>query len=394
MRILVLSFYYSPDLCAGSFRTTALVQALLELLPENSHIEVITTLPNRYSSFSNEAPDVEELPRLTIRRIKLPPHHSGMVDQSKAFVTYARQVSRLVRHGEYNLVYGTSSRLMTAVLSACVVRRKGLPLYLDIRDIFVDTIKDVLPSKMAVLAKPFFSLVERWTISRAQKVNLVSRGFEGYFTSRYPQQNYSYFTNGIDDEFLVAREAGSKTSKKSGQPLTILYAGNIGDGQGMHAIVPELAKRLEGRVRFRVIGDGGRKDRLKSRLREMGCVNVELLSPVKRDELLQEYRQADVLFLHLNNYPAFLKVLPSKLFEYAATGKPVWAGVAGYAAEFVRAEIKNAVVFPPCVVDEAVRVLGELKMEEVDRTEFNEKFARKNIVRNMAMDICSVLSNV
>ena len=49
-----------------------------------------------------------------------------------------------------------------------------------------------------------------------------------------------------------------------------------------------------------------------------------------------------MLFLHLGAVPAFEKVLPSKLFEYAALGKPVLAGVAGYAADFVRAEIDNA----------------------------------------------------
>ena len=46
----------------------------------------------------------------------------------------------------------------------------------------------------------------------------------------------------------------------------------------------------------------------------------------------------DVLFLHLNDYSAFRKVIPSKIFEYAATGKPIVAGVSGYAAEFLRHE--------------------------------------------------------
>lgn len=393
MKILVISFYYSPDLSAGSFRTTALVKALLERLPEGAHIEVITTLPNRYSSFSNEAAEVEELPQLTIRRIKLPTHNSGMVDQARAFVTYAHKVLKLIRYGEYHLVYGTSSRLMTATLSAYVARKKRLPLYLDIRDIFVDTIRDVLPRTMVIPAQLFFSLVEQWTIIRANKVNLVSRGFEEYFTSRYPKQNYSYYTNGIDDEFLFAANAGAGCPSRPAQPVTVLYAGNIGEGQGLHAILPELAKRLEGQVRFHVVGDGGRKDRLESRLRERGCTNVEIFPPVKRRELLQEYQRADVLFLHLNDYPAFKKVLPSKLFEYAAMGKPVWAGVSGYAAEFVRAEIKNAAVFPPCDVDEAVHVFGSLTLGQVDRTGFREKFARKNIVRKMAMDICSVISD-
>ena len=62
-----------------------------------------------------------------------------------------------------------------------------------------------------------------------------------------------------------------------------------------------------------------------------------------------------MLFLHLGAHAAFEKVLPSKLFEYAALGKPVLAGVAGFAARFVREEISNAAVFPPCDVAGAVR---------------------------------------
>lgn len=57
MRFLVLSFYYHPDLSAGSFRTTALVQALAEKLAEGAGVEVLTTLPNRYSTFSSDAPE-------------------------------------------------------------------------------------------------------------------------------------------------------------------------------------------------------------------------------------------------------------------------------------------------------------------------------------------------
>jgi hypothetical protein len=46
MRLLVLSFYYQPDLGAGSFRTTALVRALREHTP-STMVDVVTTLPNR-----------------------------------------------------------------------------------------------------------------------------------------------------------------------------------------------------------------------------------------------------------------------------------------------------------------------------------------------------------
>ena len=58
VRILVLSFYYQPDLCAGSFRCTALVEELKK--QSNCEIEIITTLPNRYASFSVDAQKVEK----------------------------------------------------------------------------------------------------------------------------------------------------------------------------------------------------------------------------------------------------------------------------------------------------------------------------------------------
>ena len=118
--------------------------------------------------------------------------------------------------------------------------------------------------------------------------------------------------------------------------LQVVYAGNIGEGQGLHAILPQLAQRLGGRAQFRVIGDGGRRELLLERLRQAGVHTVEVLPPMPRSALLEAYSTADILFLHLNAQAAFEKVLPSKIFEYAATGKPIWAGVAGYAAQLHR----------------------------------------------------------
>lgn len=390
LKILVLSFYFRPDLSAGSFRTTALVDALKQAMPAEGQIEVMTTLPNRYSSFSVEAPAEEKSAGLSIVRIALPPHQSGMLDQAKAFISFAREVSRLTRNKEYDLVYATSSRLMTAVLGAWVARKLRIPLYLDIRDIFVDTIKDVLPRKFAVPAKPVFSLLERWTINSASKVNLVSRGFAAYFSVRYPQQRFSFFTNGIDDEFLSVEDCQS--AARTSDVLEILYAGNLGEGQGLHSIIPDLARRMHRRARFKIIGDGGRKEALRAALAAAGIDNVELLPPMKRAQLIEAYQAADVLFLHLNDYDAFRKVLPSKLFEYGAMGKPIWAGVSGYAAEFVRAELDNSAVFHPCDAAEAERVFGQLRLHNERRDRFIGKFARMNIAKEMATDILNLMS--
>lgn len=396
MRILLLSFYYQPDLCAGSFRATAMVQALLKQLPAGAHLEIVTTAPNRYISYSetvtNGAHAVEQHDQYTIHRIALPTHESGMLDQSKSFFVFAKEALKLTKQQQYQLVVATSSRLMTASLAAYIASQKRAPLYLDIRDIFVDTIKDVISAKSLMWLAPALSWVEKKTINTASKVNLVSEGFLPYFKKRYPTQRYSCFTNGIDQEFIDASEAPFvQTIKSLDTEVNILYAGNIGEGQGLSHIVPALANALKGRARFIVIGDGGRYKQLKLALEQQQCTNVELVPPMNRARLIEAYLKADVLFLHLNAFPAFEKVLPSKIFEYAVLGKPILAGVAGYPASFIQNEVDNAQVFEPCNVAEAVLAFERLEFQHKPRSAFLKKFNRSNIMDAMAEDILSLL---
>ena len=386
LRLLVLSFYYEPDLSAGSFRATALVAALRERLPPGSHVDVVTTFPNRYKSFNRVASEVDAANGLEVRRIRLPSHRSDMLGQSRAFLHFARQALKQVADREYDLVFATSSRLMTATLGAWIARRKNAPLYLDIRDLFAETINEVLPTPAAWPVRALMTRVESWTMRRAARINLVSRGFEGYFREHYSASSLAWFTNGIDEEFLTAAAPASARATDDRRTL-ILYAGNIGEGQGLHKILPSLALALRGRARFVIVGDGGRRAMLESALASQGVDNVELRAPVSRVELIDAYRAADVLFLHLGSHAAFQKVLPSKLFEYAALGKPILAGVAGYAARFIHEEIGNAAVFTPCDVAAALVALASLQLTDSPRAEFVAKYARAHIARAMADDM-------
>lgn len=389
MRLLVLSFYYAPDLCAGSFRTTALVAALRERLPLGSQVDVVTTLPNRYSTFSRVAAELDAADGLEVRRIRLPSHESDMLGQSRAFVSFARGALNHVADRDYDLVFATSSRLMTATLGAWIARRKHAPLYLDIRDLFVETINEVLPAPAAWPARALLARVESWTMRRADRINLVSRGFEGYFRKHYGESSLAWFTNGIDEEFM--QPSGQAGARAAGDTRAlILYAGNIGEGQGLHEILPPLARALNARARFVVIGDGGRRSTLQAALAAQGVDNVELRVPVSRAELLDAYRASDVLFLHLGRHGAFEKVLPSKLFEYAAMGKPILAGVAGYAARFIHEEIGNAAVFAPCDVAAALVAFDSLQLSDRPRPAFVAKYARANIARAMAEDMLAL----
>lgn len=377
-----MTFYYHPDLCAGSFRSKAFINALQPLLQSDDSIDIITTMPNRYKSFRREAAPFEEDGQIRIIRVQLPHHQSGFLDQSRAFSRYMLHVLNYTRRGEYDVVFATSSRLFTAFLGAIIARRKHAPLYLDIRDIFTDTMKSLLPAPLSWVILPLFLLIERFTLSSADRVNLVSEGFRDYFLTVAPQKIFSYFTNGIDEEFV-----NFSFHKKTITPKKIItYAGNIGQGQGLEKIIPAIAKLTENENEFWIIGDGGMRPSLEDALKNNEVTNVILYNPVHREELLQFYKQSDYLFLHLNDCPAFEKVLPSKIFEYAATSKPIIAGVSGFSGKFIQKHIDNSVVFAPCDHEDFIRKYRSLSNKNVNRKEFVEEYTSTNIMRRMAQD--------
>ncbi len=392
MHVLLLSFYFPPDLSAGSFRMEALVASLQARLGAGSRITVITTRPNRYGSFEAQAPATEITGPLTVHRIDLPTHQSGMRDQARAFVRFAWKARSLVARERPDVVVATTSRLMTGVLGAWAARHHAVPLYLDIRDIFVDTIGDVLPRRVSRLLKPLLSLVEKWTVRSATRVNLVSPGFLPYFQPRYPDLTFSLLSNGVDDAFLEHQRGRPAAPIQKPSQVHVLYAGNLGEGQGLHHILPKLTQKLGDEVRFTVVGDGGRRAQLESALALLPTHSVSLMKPVKREKLIELYEEADVLFVHLNDLPAFEKVLPSKLFEYAATGKPIWAGLAGFPAQFTHEAIENAAVFNPCDAEGAVAAFRTLRLGICDRGAFVDRYRRTHIMSRMADEIASLPS--
>lgn len=383
-RILVLSFYYPPDLAAGSFRTAALVKRMAAVCSPRDEIEVVAGTPNRYSSFITPAARTEAVGNVKVTRAYTPRHRSGMLDQVFSFGVFAVQVLWHVRRKPYDLVFATTSRMFTGFLGAIIARARRTTFYLDMRDLFPDVIGEMLRGKVWRVALPLVRLAERFTIAQATVISVVSPAFEGYLRERGFKGRIAVFPNGVDDEFLTFDFSKSEASDRR----IVVYAGNIGDGQGLDRIVPSAARRLANECEFWIIGDGGARARLERALAREAITNVKIVDPVPRSELLKYYKKADFLLLHLNDFDAFKKVLPSKLFEYGATGKHILAGVSGYAEEFTREHLSDgATVFSPCDTGALVDAVRRESGAFVNRDRFKRDFARTAIMSRMVDDV-------
>ena len=107
--------------------------------------------------------------------------------------------------------------------------------------------------------------------------------------------------------------------------------------------------------------------------------------------MIDIYNKSDFLFLHLNDYDAFKKVLPSKIFEFGAFNKPIIAGVAGFANQFIEDNINNKILFLPGDVDEMVKQIYQFEYRNEIRYDFINKYMRENINRELAKSMKSYL---
>ena len=111
----------------------------------NISIDIICSTPNRYKNYR---PNVDKMQTngINIQRVRVNKHSGGILSQSIAFMIFSLGVIKKTKNKEYDIVFASSSRLMTAALAAYICKKykkKNPYLYLDIRDIFFDTIDDL-----------------------------------------------------------------------------------------------------------------------------------------------------------------------------------------------------------------------------------------------------------
>jgi hypothetical protein len=395
LRIVFFTFYFPPDLSAGSFRSVALSEELSKRLKKNDELHIITTHPNRYKDYRVEAKNFEVDFKITIHRITTPIHQSGIIGQVCSFSVYAFQAYKLCIKTNPDFIIGTTSRLMTGILSGVSAHKLKCKYFIDLRDIFSEAISDLLSLKSKLLgkiSKLIFTKIERKLFNNASGVNVVSEGFFEYFSGiNVDTSNWSFFPNGVDIDFI---NHSFKMNDYPNNVKKIVYAGNFGIGQGLDLILPKVAKRLGNKYHFLVIGAGSNSQKLVNAIKSENIKNIKILLPVKREKLIEYYINADILFLHLKNIPAYKRVLPSKLFEYTVMKKPIVAGTSGYSAKFIKNNIPHAKIFSPSDVDGCMNAIKEAENLDIKSKYINtfiQEYSREKIMNRMAKHILSIL---
>jgi glycosyltransferase involved in cell wall biosynthesis len=359
MKILYISQYFPPEMGAPAARVSELAYHWAR---GGHQVTVLTGFPNHPTGVV--LPEYQAKFRHLIYRERI-----GGIDVLRTWLLpfpNRRAYERLLNYLSFclsssiagsflhqpDVIIATSPQLFVGLAGWWLGRIKQTPFILEVRDLWPDSItasgmgrQGSMPvralqalsvflyraSDHIVVVSPAFKedIIAKWNIN-PEKISLVENGVETELFSPNGSQEAVKQDFGLNGKFVVS------------------YIGTLGLAHGL-ATVLEAAGELKNeapQITFLLVGEGADKDRLVSLAREQNLVNVQFLPQQPREKIPALIRASDICLVLLKKAPVFRTVIPTKMLEFMACGRPVILGVDGQARQVLE-EAKGGIFIEP-----------------------------------------------
>ena len=262
-------------------------------------------------------------------------------DARRGWNRYAiAKAKEIISTRDIDCVVTTGPPQSTHLIGLDLKRDLGIKWGIDLRDPWTDIYYNEKMLRTPWAEKRDAKL-EKQTLEEADFCITVSKGFAELF-NRKVEREYHIVTNGFDEQDLV--EVKLNNSRESNK-LVISYTGTISDIYEPDVFFEALASY---RSPFELRIAGSVSEGIKKKIDGYGISgSVNYLGYLTHANALKEMSNADLLLLISPMVKNSHGIIPGKLFEYLATGRPILAVVEddqSDVAEILR-ETKSGVFF-------------------------------------------------
>ncbi len=298
--------------------------------------------------------------------------NKGFMRRIVNYLSYeAMAIWRVARLPKPDLIVATSPQFFCGWAGVWAARIKRVPLVLEIRDLWPDSILAVSPGSRgqenrAGIGGRLIIGYLRWLETRmyaaAHHIVTVGEGYREELTRRgVPAEKMSVITNGVDSGTYQPRPASTHLREQAGakrgdDTFLVGYIGTVGLAHGLTVVIAAARHaRYRGldRLRFVVVGDGAERASLLEELARDDPGNVRFVGRRPKNEMADWLASVDACLVHLRAAELFKSVLPSKIFEACAMAKPIILGVRGHASRLLE-QLGGGVCIEPERPDELV----------------------------------------
>jgi glycosyltransferase involved in cell wall biosynthesis len=266
------------------------------------------------------------------------------------------------------LVYSTPA---TVALPAMLARaRFGRPYVMLIQDLWPDTVTESGFLREGRVLRATTRGLHAFcgaSYRRASQVAVTSPGMADILIDRgVPAARISVVPNWVDETVFRPVERDKALAHGLGiDGFVIMYAGSLGDLQGLDTVVKAAALLRDlSDVQFVFVGSGVAEPRLRAAAE--GLNNVVFLGRQPVDRMADLMAISDVQLISLKDLPLFHSTLPSKVQAALASGRVVLGSVPGDAGRLIDRSGAGLAVPPgnPRALANAVRRLHALDPRE------------------------------
>ena len=334
MKILVISQYFPPETGAPSNRVSAFVEAMIR---RGHQVTVVSEFPcyptgvlrkaDKWKLFRREKREGYTVVNAYVMTFATKNNIKRMLYYISFAVSSFIAVLFLRRR---DIVLASSPPIFFAYSSMIAARLKRSKFVIDIRDLWPDTVKEVEAVSSGRLMK-WGAYLERRLYTNATHIFTVSQGIKGKIELRGGKDKTSIVYNGSFEQILNWQGSINEFRHKLGwaNKAVITYAGIIGLGQDILAILPQITEIKRDDIQFVFIGDGPQKTDLILEFEREGFKNVQFFDAMPQTEVIPYLYASDVLMVVLREIAFFNSAIPSKFFDSMAVGRPVIANVDG-----------------------------------------------------------------
>ena len=245
----------------------------------------------------------------------------------RAAFVYPRLILRALAQAPFDLMLVTSGGYLDILFGWWIARVAGARLIFDpLYGLYETIVEDRQLAAPHGLWARLVRLIERLCFRLADVVLVDTEEHREYFAAHVglSPRRIMVIPVGAEDDLFAEPLTGP--ARKPSEPLEVLFYGSMIPLHGADTIVRAAHLLGDADVRFTLVGQGQTSAQLEAMARDLGCTNLRFVGNVPYGAILAMIRQADVCLGIFGTTRKTQLVVPTKVFECVAAGKPVVTG--------------------------------------------------------------------
>jgi len=288
--------------------------------------------------------------------------NEGFIKRIMDYVSFSIMSVLFSLRLKFDIIVATSPQFFTAIAGRSLSVLKGKPWIMEVRDLWPESIIAVGAMKNKII----IHLLERIEIkcySTAIRIISVTDSFKRIIVRKgINPGKISVIKNGANLDLFNPQKKDQTFIKEQNLEgkFVLAYIGTLGLAHGLDFIVDSAKQISDDSIHILFIGEGANKQNLLNVIENKNIKNVSILDAVPKDQIRTYIASIDVALINLKKSSLFKAVIPSKIFENAAMGKPILLGVNGESRQIIE-KYNSGLYFEPENTNDFIEKLYKLK---------------------------------